>query len=133
MLDYVFFDEGLRDRFVSFAREKGLEVTISDDEGFLASLPEDLDDDLNEEIDHCYEVLLQENAELLEGTADGLEKNVAGVMVVLQDGTPCNIKFDPDLLARMLQSISMEELRDVIQHIAVSIQKPDNRPICQIE
>jgi hypothetical protein len=133
MLDYIFFAQGLRDRFVDFARERGIEASVSgsEEEGFLASLPEDMDDAVTETMDHFYEVLLQENADLLEGTEYALEKNVAGVRVVLADGTPCNISFDPDLLARMLQSISMEELRDVIQHIATSVQNPDDRPICQ--
>jgi hypothetical protein len=130
MLDYVFFDEGLRDRFVEFTRARGIEVAVSDEGGFMASTPEDLDDEVNEAIDHYYEVLLQENADMLESTDDRLEKNVAGVRVVLADGTACTIRFDPNLLARMLQSISMEELRDVVQHIASSVENPDDRPLC---
>jgi len=132
MLDYVFFDQGLRDRFVTFAQEKGIEVVVADEEAgsFMASVPEDLGPELDEAIDHYYEVLLQENAELLESTDDRLEKNVAGVRVVLANGTPCTIRFDPDLLARVLQSISMEELRDMVQHIATSVETPDDRPLC---
>jgi Arc/MetJ family transcription regulator len=130
MLDYIFFDQGLRERFADFVSQRGVEVTVSDEEGLLASIPEDLDDDLTAEIEHCYELLLQENAELLESTEDRLEKNVAGVRVVLGDGTACTIRFDPDLLARVLQSITMEELRDMVQHIATSVENPDDRPLC---
>ena len=130
MLDYIFFDQGLRERFTEFVRERGVEATVSDDGGLLASIPEDLEDELTAEIEHCYELLLQENADLLEATEDRLEKNVAGVRVVLADGTPCTVRFDPNLLARMLQSITMEELRDMVQHIATSVENPDDRPLC---
>jgi hypothetical protein len=85
---------------------------------------------LNESIDHFYEKLLQENAAMLEGTEFDFEKNAAGVRVVLANGAPCTIRFDPDFLARLLQSISMEELRDMVQHIASSVENPDDRPLC---
>lgn len=130
MFDYIFFDESLRDRFVSFVREKGAAAEKSDEGGYMASVPEDIDEALSEEIDTCYEELLQENAELLEGTDDALEKNVAGVRVQLADGTPCTIRLDPDLVARLLQAISLEELRDMVQTIAAAVEDPDDRPLC---
>lgn len=130
MLDYVFFDRTLRDRFVDYLRGEGVPAESSDGDGFLASLPDDLDDELSERIEHRYEVLLQENAELLEETGDALEINAAGVRVILGDGTPCTIRFPPDLLARLLQSITMDELRDMVQTIAAAVENPDDRPLC---
>jgi len=132
MLEYVFFEESLREKFVRFAAERDVAVEKSNEAGFLASVPEDLDEVRSDELDEYYEVLLQENADLLEGTEDGLEKNAAGVQVELSDGTPCNIKFDPDMLARLLNCISLEELRDLVQAIAVRVENPDDRPICQL-
>ncbi len=130
MLNYIFFDASLRDRFADFVRERSAEVVISDEDGFVASISEDLDDDLSAEIDHCYEKLLQENAAMLEGTDAALEKNVAGVQVTLDDGSPCMIRLNPDLLARMLGCISLEELHDLVQSVASAVQNPDNRPLC---
>ncbi len=130
MLEYVFFDEGIRDKFVEELRAKGVDVTTSDDGGCLAEVPEDLDDKLSDEVDYLYEKLLQETAELLEESEGVFEKNVIGVMVALEDGTPCTIRLDPDLVARLLNCISMEELRDLAQTIAEGVQNPDNRPLC---
>ncbi len=130
MLEYIFFDEGIRDKFVEELRAKGVDVTTSDDGGCLAEVPEDLDDKLSDEVDYLYEKLLQETAELLEESEGVFEKNVMGVMVALEDGTPCTIRLDPDLVARLLNCISMEELRDLAQTIAEGVQNPDNRPLC---
>jgi hypothetical protein len=131
MLEYVFFDAAIRQKFADFLAENNVEYRLNDaDEGCLAEVPEDLDDELADAIDHCYEVLLQETAELLEGTEDGLEKNVAGVQIALADGSPCTVRLNPDLLARVLNCISMEELRDMAQAIAEGVENPDNRPLC---
>jgi hypothetical protein len=132
VLEYVFFDKGLREKFVRYAAEKEVAAEVSDEGGILAMVSEDIDDEIFDELDHYYEILLQENAEMLEGTEDALEKSAAGVQVELSDGTACNIKFDPDVIARLLNCISMEELRDLVQAIAVRVENPDDRPICQL-
>jgi len=132
MLEYVFFDESIRNKFADFLRDKGIDdFRLTDEDGAcIAEVPEDLDDHLGDAIDHCYEKLLQETAELIEGTDDALEKNVAGVHVALADGTACTIRLDPELLSRLLNCISMEELRDLAQTIAEGVENPDNRPLC---
>lgn len=131
MLEYVFFDETIREKFADFLRENNVAFQLSDEDGAcIAKVPEDLDEQLGDDIDHCYEKLLQETAELIEATDDALEKNVAGVHVALSDGTACTIRLNPDLLARVLNCISMEELRDMAQTIAEGVENPDNRPLC---
>lgn len=130
MLEYVFFDEGIRDKFVEELRAKGIDVSTTDEDGCLAEVPEDLDDKLADEVDYLYEKLLQETAALMEEGEGAFEKNVMGVMVALEDGTPCTIRLNPDLVARLLNCISMEELRDLAQTIAEGVQNPDNRPLC---
>lgn len=127
MLEYVFFDEGIRDKFVAQLRDKGVDVGIDE---LIVEVPEDLEDALADDVDELYEKLLQETADLMEETDDALEKNVMGVQVCLEDGTPCTIRLNPDLVARILNCISMEELRDMAQVIAEGVQNPDNRPLC---
>jgi hypothetical protein len=127
MLEYIFFHESLRDQFVNFLRERGVEMQLSEADGLMVAIPDDLDDALNEAIEQRYDLLLQEHTDVMEGI---LEKDVAGVRVLLGDGTPATIRFDPDLLARVLQSISMEELRDMVQAIAEQVEHPDDRPLC---
>ncbi len=128
MLEYVFFDEGIREKFAEFVRGHGLECRFSDEDGLIALIPEDMDDEVSDAIDQCYELLLQETAELLE--EETVEKSAAGVMVQLSDGTPCQVRLDPNLMARLLGCLSLEELRDFVQEVALAVENPDAGPIC---
>lgn len=128
MLEYVFFDEGVRDKFAAFVRSRGVVCELVDDDGLIAKVPEDVEEAIADAIDEEYEALLQETAELLEDEV--VDKAAAGVMVQLSDGTPCQVRLDPSLMARMLGCISLEELRDLVQDIAVAVENPDAGPIC---
>ena len=130
MLEYVFFDETILAKFLEFASDRGIDARRKPDDELVVELPEDLVDSLEREIDVHYEKLLQETASLLEEGDDALEKNVAGVQITLSDGTRCTIRLDPDFVARILTAISMEELRDMVQHVADGVENPDDRPLC---
>jgi len=130
MLEYVFFDAGIRVRFVEFLHERGVAAELSDADGFIAGIPEDLDDELSDAIDECYDHLLQENADLLESSEGGLDRHAAGVRVQLSGGTPCMVRLAPELMARMLGCITLEELRDLVQDIALQVEDPDDLPVC---
>lgn len=129
MYEYVFFDQGLCDKFTRRLDSESIDYQC-DREALLVGVSEAISERQAEQLDDFYERLLQENAELLEGTEDALEKNTAGVRVVLGDGSPCMVRLDPDLMARMLNCISLEELRDMVQTIATSVENPDDRPLC---
>lgn len=132
MIDYIFFDEGLRTQFVEFVRQRGVAYTEEPDPlgSGVVSIPEDLDEDLYETIDQCYEELSRMQAELLEETEDRLEKSVAGVRVALSDGRPCMVRLDPDLVSRLLTVLSLDELHELVTVIARCGENPDDRPLC---
>ena len=47
MLEYVFFDESIRNKFADFLREKGVDFRLTDEDGAcIAEVPEDLDDEI---------------------------------------------------------------------------------------
>lgn len=131
MLEYVFFDEGIREKFLKYLRDHGVaDARANDSDGCIAEVPEELDDELAKQIDNEYEILLQETAALMEEGEHALEKNVAGVTFQLSDGTPCTVRLNPDLVARVLNCLTMEEFRDMVQLIAAGVENPDNRPLC---
>lgn len=130
MLEYIFFDQGLQDKFINFLKTQSVVAICPVDDEMLVQVPDDLEDALAESIDQYYEELLQENADILESGDDALEKNVAGVQVQLSNGDICMIRLDPDLVSRVLQGIDMSELRDLVQDIANQLEQPDNRPLC---
>lgn len=130
MLEYVFFDQGLRSKFVAYLNDNGLSADTYDADGFIVTLSDDIEQELWDNIDLKYEQLLQENADLLEDTDDALSINASGVQVVLANGDICMIRLAPDLISRLLTAISQEELRDMVQAIAEQVEKPDNSPLC---
>lgn len=132
MIDYIFFDEGLRTRFVEYIRQRGVTCTEEPDPlgSGVVSIPEDLDEELFESIDRYYEDLSRMQAELLEETEDRLERNVAGVRVTLSDGRPCMVRLDPDLVSRLLTVLSLDELHELVTTIARCGENPDDRPLC---
>ena len=130
MLEYIFFEESLRDRFVDFLRTRNVTIETADNDNYLVCVPDDLDDSLSDEIDYLYESLLQENADLVESVEGGIEKSAAGVRVQLSDGTPCMVRLAPGVLGRLLGCISLEELRDMVQTIALQVEDPDDLPVC---
>lgn len=132
MFEYIFFDLNLRDRFIAALAKLEVDAQIDPDEALNVLVPESISDEQAEQVDELYEVTLQDNADLLEQTEDAMEKNVAGVLVTLSDGRQSNIRFDPDLLARLLGCISMEELRDMVQNIALYVEQPDESPLCHV-
>lgn len=129
MLEYVFFEKSIRDKFVSFLADSSVEHRIAED-GLTVEVSEEIDETVGSAIDQQYEALLQETMELMEQGDDALEKNVAGVQVQLSDGAICTVRLDPDLVGRILSCISMEELRDMVQEVAHWVELKDNSPLC---
>lgn len=133
MLEYVFFEKSIRDKFVDFLSSNQIEHQVVEGEDLLqVDVSEEIDEKTGDAIDHCYESLLQETADLLEQGDDALEKNVAGVQVQLTDGSICTVRLNPDLVGRILGCISMEELRDMVQEVAHWVELKDNSPLCHV-
>lgn len=130
MLEYIFFDPGIRDRFADYVRGQGLDCEVSDEDGCLALVAEDIDETLVERIDGHYDRLLQENAELVDEADEDNTRSAAGVRIHLADGTPCMVRLEPELASRLLTVISLEELRDLVHEIATQVENPDDSPIC---
>ncbi len=126
MYEYIFFDRQIQQQFVRDLEQHQIAIEPSGDES-VVGVSEDISDQQSDWVDGLYERLLQQTAEQMQ---DGLETDVAGVQVVLQDGNPCTIRLDSDLVSRMLTAISMEELRDLCQVITQGVERQDNSPLC---
>jgi len=130
MYEYVFFDKEISDRFVVDLKQRRLEHQLLDDDGLLVGVSEEISDKDSDAVDELYDRLLQQSGELLEQSEDALEISVTGVQVELNDGSPCTIRLEPDLVGRLLTAVSMEELRDLCQTIAEGVERRDNSPLC---
>lgn len=134
MLDYVFFDRRPFDLFVAYVRAAGLEpVTSTGEETFDVSLPEDLDDDLAGRIEAEYDRLLDMNRELYFAESEAGPDNfsMAGIELHLKDGTTSVVDVRPEMLSRLLDALSYDELAAFVADIVRRVEDPDARTFCQ--
>lgn len=129
MLEYVFFDERLRDEFVTFVRDQGSVCEVrDDDDALIALVPEDIDDETGDRIDAHYDHLLGETAALFE---DSLDKSVSGIQITLKNGTPCTIRLRPEIMNKALEGLTLDEFNELVETIASAVENPDSGPICK--
>lgn len=130
MLEYIFFNEHPWRRFMEYLEALELSPVVSKgDEGWLVGLPEDIDDALFDRIETYYDEMLEFNERLV-SDSDG-ECYQAGVSVILADGRTVQANVDPQLLRRLLEAVSPEELGDFVNAVVDAVEKPDHRPLCQ--
>ncbi len=135
MLEFIFFDSGLRDRFVAARQAQGLVAVARDDHfALVVSLDEtDLSDVLILEIESEYEALQDEQMQLTEQAEGGLGKHVVGFEVALPAGGSTMVSIPPALAARLVAHFDFDEIHDLFNRVAAAALNPDDRPICQRE
>jgi len=134
MLDFIFFDAGIRDRFVAYLKHLQLASTVRDDHfGWVVAVPEtQLTDTLMHELEATYDTLQDEQMRLTEQEAGGLEKHVAGFHVELPDGQTTTVAVPPDIANRLMANFTLEEIHTLFATVARSALQPNNDPICKM-
>jgi len=132
MMEYIFFDASLRDRFVEHAKGLGVACDLQDDNmGWVVAVPEDLADGLVESLEARYDELQEEQSDLMTRSEGGF-KQMAGVQLVLPDGQTCMVPLQPDVASRLLSCFSFEEIQALFDTVARNALNPKNRPLCEI-
>ena len=136
MLEFIFFHQKPYQLFVDELKERALTFSISQDEEeneYEVHMDEDLDDDLLEEIEECYDRLMEMNQQLVDEEEGQSSNNyhLASITVTLADGSISYARIPPALLSKMMQVITPEELGQVVTAIADAVENPDDRSMCQ--
>jgi hypothetical protein len=132
MDEYIFFDVGLRDRFVKHARDLGVACELRDDTmGLIVAVSEDLADDLVDDLEGCYDGLQDEQSELISRMEGGLGK-LAGIKLVLPDGQTCMVPLQTDMANRLLACFSLEEIQVLFDTVARSALNPNDSHLCEM-
>jgi hypothetical protein len=132
MNEYIFFDVGLRDKFVEYAKTLGVECELRDDNmGIIAAVPEDIADDLDDSLEERYDELQEEQSDLLTLSDGGLKK-LAGFQLVLPDGQTSTVALQPEMAKRLLACFNFDEIQVLFDAVARSALDPKNRPLCEI-
>lgn len=132
MSDYIFFDEALRDRFLSYLNERGLAARTEPDRiaGFLVILTATLTDDQQDELDDEYDRLMEEQQEIVEGK-DEADRTVMGVGITLPDGSLCTVRLPPEFARRLCDAFTGEEIKSLVAAIAEDVLAPSSGPLCR--
>jgi hypothetical protein len=132
MMEYMFFDADLRDKFVQHVRELGVPCTLQGDSmGMVVAVPEDLPEAIEESLETFYETLQQEQSDLVDQSEGGLKKHLAGFRLELPDGQTSTVALQPDIANRLLDCFSLEEIQALFATVAKCALNPQNTPLCK--
>jgi len=135
MLDYLFFNQSIADKFIDFLDKNELEWTQEREKiqnALVLKTSDDLEDNLWDALDEFYDTLSLEDAKLSDtNTSDNNSIEAAGVYIQLHNGKQTIAQVDPLVMNRILDVISMEEFNDFIEAIVCSVEKPKDDAICQ--
>ena len=134
MLEFVLFSEKPCRVFVDWLKDRGVVCkTEIEDDSYLILIPEDLDDDLMDDIEDKYDECMDMNQKLLD--AEDSESNddyaMSGILVTLKDGSISHADVDSELVNRVLSAISPEELGELVSAIADAVENPQPESFCQ--
>jgi len=137
MLEYLFFNQIVADKFTAFLQSKKLTWELSKDpmlESIVVKTPEDIEDELWDELDEFHESLGAEDQKLLEDNLEDTEEetNAAGIYIQLANGNQTVAQINPEIMNRMLGVISMDEFNEFVETIVSSVENPDDSPICKM-
>jgi len=134
MLEYILFHSTPFQLFIDWLKTKGISPeTEIDGDHYLIRIPEDLNDDLLDEVDEKYDSLMDMNQKIVndEEKESQQGQHMAGIIVTLKDGSISYADVDPDLLGRVIGAISPEELGEIVSAIADAVENPQPDPYCK--
>ncbi len=134
MLEYIFFNKKTCHLFEKSAISSGITPIIDcADDCLTVRLPEDLDEVILEKLEDYYDELMDMDRMLAEqqqeDTSDDI--HVAGITIQLKDGRSVLASVSPELLNKVMQSISTDELNTLVCAITEAVEDPDERGLCQ--
>lgn len=132
MMEYIFFEADLRDRFVAFVNTLNIVCELQEDTmGMVVMLPDGLSDDVMNRLEVNYDMLQDEQTQLLSQTEGGF-KSLAGFSVVLPDGTISTVPIQPDMANRLLANFTIDEIQALFSTVARCALEPKEEHLCAI-
>jgi predicted hydrolase (HD superfamily) len=131
MLEYIFFHDEPRKQFLHYLESLDIPHVEQDDiMGMIVAVPEDLGEEIEDQIEAHYDKLMEDAEERLAEAGEAAEKDVAAITISLQNGDTIYASVDPKVLNRILSVITTQELNDLVNSIVNSVENPDDRPFC---
>lgn len=130
--EYIFFDDGLRDRFVRFLIDRDVACSVRADEiaGSVVEFADDLPDEALDAIEAEYDALMADQMALAPSREGWLTHQAVGITVTLTDGRTHQVRLPPDVARRLLERFSVDEVHELVSAIARSLENPIDGPLC---
>ncbi len=135
MLEFIFFHQDISDKFTGFLTQRELAFKLDVHDDYInVGIDENIDDALSDEIGDMYDQLLDESRERVDSDEGEHAGNYqkASLLISLNSGDTTYAHVDSDVLSRVLQVISKDELNQLVCAIADAIENKDDRSYCQI-
>lgn len=132
MSEYVLFDETLRDRFVQFVRAQNLscEVRVDAVAGYVVQVPDGLPEDIEDAIEENYDILMEQQQDMVESAEGSVDRTLMAVEVELADGQSRHICLPALYARRLYEHFTIDEIRDLVTTIAQDAVDPQTGAIC---
>ncbi len=131
MIEFIFFEASLRDKFVAQAALRGVPCTASDDPmGMVVAIPEYLPEELSDEMESFYERLENEQEDM--SLAVGDLHRLAGFGFKLPDGQARLLPLDTDMVNRLMTNFTLAEIQELLNAVARYALESPNEHLCKI-
>lgn len=131
MIEYIFFDAALRDKFVDYAAQRRVPCTAVDDNmGLVVAIPEDLPEEVADELEDYYETLEDEQEGM--SVAVGDVHRLAGFGFKLPDGQARLVPVSTDMANRLMANFTLEEIQGLLNDVARYALEPPSQHLCKI-
>lgn len=131
MIEYIFFDAALRDKFLKYAQEHDVPCSAVDDNmGMVVEVSEDIAEDMSDKLEEFYEALEDEQASL--SRAEGDLNRLAGFGFKLPNGEARMLPLEPDMANRLMLHFTLEEIQGLLNSVAQFTLEPPNDHLCKI-
>lgn len=131
--EYLFFDTVVRDRFLRFLAERGIDGRVRADEiaGFIVETPDGLGEERQDALEQEYDRLLDAQREAVDARDDSSGHDRMGVSITLSDGQPCLVGIPGALGRRLCSVLTLEEIHELVTTIARCVEHPSTGPLCR--
>jgi hypothetical protein len=131
MIEYIFFDAALRDKFVAYATQHDVPcATMDDNMGMVVEIPEDIPEEISDKLEEFYEVLEDEQVSL--SKEEGDLNRLAGFGFKLPNGESRMLPLQTEMANRLLAHFSAEEIHQLFNAVAECTLNPNDEHLCHI-
>ncbi|MBI5006013.1 MAG: hypothetical protein HZB95_02695 [Nitrosomonadales bacterium] len=131
MIEYIFFDAALRDKFVSYARQHDVPCNaVEDNLGLVVEVSEDIPEEISDKLEEYYEALEDEQTSL--SKAEGDLKRLAGFRFNLPNGESRMLPLQTEVANRLLVHFTLAEIQALFENVARCTLDPNDEQLCHI-